>query len=111
MSRQRRRIAAERISYGRSIGLHMIEPHPIDPHKVRVASLTWNESDDDAYYEPMLQMTGDEAQQLMDELWRCGIRPTEGQGSAGMMAATERHLKDMQSISKAALKKLGVVVE
>ena len=38
------------------------------------------------------------AQLLMDSLWDCGIRPTEGSGSAGAMAATERHLKDMQSL-------------
>ena len=43
------------------------------------------------------------AQQLMDDLWRCGLRPTEGTGSAGSLAATERHLKDMRSIVAAKL--------
>lgn len=38
------------------------------------------------------------AQNLMDELWRVGLRPSEGSGSAGSLAATERHLKDMQRI-------------
>ncbi len=38
------------------------------------------------------------AQQLMDDLWRCGLRPTEGSGSAGSLAATERHLADLQKI-------------
>lgn len=38
------------------------------------------------------------AQQLMDELWQCGLRPTEGTGSAGALAATERHLADMQKL-------------
>lgn len=38
------------------------------------------------------------AQQLMDELWRCGLRPTEGTGSAGALAATERHLQDLQKL-------------
>jgi hypothetical protein len=38
------------------------------------------------------------AQQLMDDLWRCGVRPTEGSGSAGSLAATERHLEDMRRI-------------
>lgn len=42
---------------------------------------------------------GDEqAQQFMDELWRVGFRPTEGTGSAGSLAATERHLKDLQRL-------------
>jgi hypothetical protein len=35
----------------------------------------------------------------MDELWRVGLRPTEGSGSAGSLAATERHLSDMQRIA------------
>jgi hypothetical protein len=38
------------------------------------------------------------AQKLMDDLWDCGIRPSEGSGSAGAMAATERHLEDMRSL-------------
>ena len=40
----------------------------------------------------------DEAQQFMDELWRVGIRPTEGAGSVGQLAATERHLEDMRTL-------------
>ena len=38
------------------------------------------------------------AQQLMDELWRVGIRPTNGAGSTGQLAATERHLNDMRAL-------------
>lgn len=40
----------------------------------------------------------DNAQALMDQLWTCGLRPTEGAGSAGSLAATERHLEDMRSL-------------
>jgi hypothetical protein len=46
----------------------------------------------------------DAAQELMDELWRCGMRPSEGSGSAGAMAATERHLADMRVIAFDRLK-------
>ena len=38
------------------------------------------------------------AQSLMDQLWNCGVRPAAGQGSAGQLAATERHLADMQKL-------------
>lgn len=38
------------------------------------------------------------AQQLMDELWNVGLRPTDGSGSAGSLAATERHLSDMRAL-------------
>jgi hypothetical protein len=44
------------------------------------------------------------AQMLMDELWDCGIRPSEGSGSAGALLATQNHLKDMKSIAFHVLK-------
>jgi len=47
---------------------------------------------------PMLSLTQQSAQQLMDELWQTGLRPTEGTGSAGALAATERHLSDMRAL-------------
>lgn len=40
----------------------------------------------------------DEAQGLMDSLWECGLRPTEGAGSAGALAATQKHLEDMRRL-------------
>ena len=61
-----------------------------------------------AFVVPMMKLGIQEAQQLMDELWRCGLRPTEGTGSAGSLAATERHLADMQKIAFGLLNKSGV---
>lgn len=49
--------------------------------------------------EPMLRLEIQAAQQLMDELWQCGLRPTEGTGSAGSLKATENHLADMKRIA------------
>lgn len=46
----------------------------------------------------------EQAQQLMDSLWDCGLRPSEGTGSAGALAAVERHLADMKRIAFHALK-------
>lgn len=43
------------------------------------------------------------AQVLMDELWNCGLRPSEGAGSAGSLRATENHLKDLQTLSRRLL--------
>lgn len=60
--------------------------------------------------EPMLRLGIQQAQQLIDELWQCGLRPTEGVGSAGSLAATERHLKDMQMVAMGLLRKNGVQV-
>jgi hypothetical protein len=45
------------------------------------------------------------AQELMDDLFRCGIRPSSGKGSSGQLAATEKHLSDMRKI---VARKLGM---
>ncbi len=61
-------------------------------------------TDPGARSEPTFRLNPEAAQQLMDALWDCGIRPTEGKGSAGQMAATERHLKDMRAFVFNSLK-------
>jgi hypothetical protein len=48
--------------------------------------------------EPQFELNDSEAQSLMDQLWQCGIRPTEGTGSAGAMAATQAHLADLRRL-------------
>jgi hypothetical protein len=58
---------------------------------------------------PTCGLDESDAQALIDELWACGLRPTEGTGSAGSLAATERHLKDMRDIAMGALKKAEVL--
>lgn len=45
-----------------------------------------------------LKMDPTSAQQLIDDLWDCGLRPSEGSGSAGAMMAVQNHLKDMQRL-------------
>lgn len=51
------------------------------------------------YRPAALELTPTDAQALMDELYRAGIRPTRMENSAGALGATERHLKDMQTIA------------
>ena len=64
-----------------------------------VTTVEWKEIPKDnqlAIQEPIARLRTTEAQQLMDDLWAAGIRPTEGQGSAGAMSATQEHLKDLR---------------
>ena len=51
--------------------------------------------------EPTFTMTPEAAQTLMDDLWRCGIRPSRDRDEN----ATKEHLQDMRKIVAA---KLGV---
>lgn len=55
--------------------------------------------------EPAAELSTGEAQQLMDELWNIGLRPSEGSGSAGALAAVQNHLEDMRTI---AMSQLGI---
>lgn len=47
---------------------------------------------------PTLVMNTHQGQILMDMLWECGLRPSQGSGSAGSLAATEKHLADMREL-------------
>lgn len=64
-------------------------------------SVTFKEHDGSVPYmaEPFVELTRDEAQKLMDRLWDCGLRPSEGTGSAGALAAVQAHLDDMRKIA------------
>jgi len=44
---------------------------------------------------PTFKLRKDQLQSLMDELYRVGVRPTE-HGTAGELAATKAHLRDMR---------------
>lgn len=59
-----------------------------------------------AYCEPFAVLSQTEAQQLVDELWACGIRPTEGSGSAGQSGAQQAHIDDLRKITNRLLEKL-----
>lgn len=53
---------------------------------------------------PSLMIPTESGQQLMDDLWQAGLRPSEGTGSAGALAAVEKHLSDMRTIAFNRLK-------
>lgn len=93
-------IRAERQVYKNSIDIIVFVDGP-DEDKVGIARpLTFEKVDRFmAYGDPTMSLRPDAAQQLMDELWRCGLRPTEGTGSAGALVATQRHLEDMRKIA------------
>jgi hypothetical protein len=54
--------------------------------------------------DPFMKLMPADAQQLLDELWRIGIRPSQEQGSTGQSAAMQKHLDDMRTIAFHTLK-------
>ena len=90
--------------------------YDLDKERCYIGRISWEEYSGLEYKEPTLVLqtgplavgTGPAVQELMDDLWRCGVRPTEGAGTAGSMLATHGHLKDLQRIVFGLLKKQGV---
>lgn len=74
--------------------------------KLHVANeITFKEVNQFETHDPTLYLQREEAQALMDDLWNCGLRPTEGIGSAGSLLATQKHLDDMRKIAFDLLEK------
>jgi len=67
--------------------------------RVAVAQpLVLTEIEEGLIIEPFVTIDYEVAQSLIDDLWRCGLRPSECHGSAGQLGATERHLNDIKKI-------------
>lgn len=101
-------VYAERQIWQKGIALHIVERnHGEDSFSVAKPIEFEARRGDDVYLPSTeaILLPDSAAQMLIDELWKAGVRPTEGAGSAGSLAATERHLKDMQKI---AFKKLNI---
>ena len=59
---------------------------------------------------PFWQLKVDEAQRLLDELWRAGLRPTDQRdhGTTGHVKALEKHADVMEAIACGLLRRDGV---
>ena len=88
----------------RQVIADVIDLHLLDDDNIAI-NITFTRREPAALAQPLLQLEMAEAQRLMDVLWDCGLRPSEGSGSAGSLAATERHLADMRAL---AFHSLGV---
>lgn len=65
-------------------GTMMAQPLDLAPHP------------ENQHADPFMRLGMPEAQMLMDDLWNCGLRPSEGTGSAGALAATQANLNDLR---------------
>lgn len=63
-----------------------------------VENLEFVKTEDGYMPRPALYIDYTAAQELIDSLWDCGIRPSEGAGSAGAMKAIQDHLQDMRKL-------------
>jgi hypothetical protein len=95
---------AELVLFSRSIAIHLYE-RKMNGELGLLSGLQFTTVKESEAIQPQEQITLplETAQELMDSLWQCGLRPSEGSGSAGSLKATENHLKDMQELSRRLL--------
>lgn len=80
-----------------AIEILIVSEAPGKPRAV-ATQIVMSEIQDGLQPQPSITLSREKAQHLMDELWHCGLRPTEGHGSAGAFAAQGRHLEDMRKL-------------
>lgn len=101
------KIYASRKDFGRGISITLVDEQSNGVWVGEPVLMTRLKNDYE-HVQPTMNIENDTAQQLMDQLWQCGLRPSEGTGSAGSLAATQAHLEDMKTIAFSALNKVGV---
>ena len=67
-------------------------------HVAKPAVLEFDPRDEGALIEPCLELDHDAAQQLMNELWKIGIRPKDGSGTVAHVDSMKAHLEDMRRL-------------
>mgnify|MGYP001590343948 CR=1 FL=1 len=94
------KVFTEKHPYNKAVGIYFYERQP-DGKIAVVTNLEFTIIDPSIEMErgSGIDLSYETTQDLMDRLWECGLRPSEGSGSAGSLKATENHLKDMQSLS------------
>lgn len=91
------KVYAQRAPWSGGVELAFTESRG-DGRKFQAAPMEMREFKPGEMIAAPLPLSHTEAQFLMDELWNCGLRPSEGSGSAGALAATQKHLDDMRKL-------------
>jgi hypothetical protein len=104
MLSKRIEVFCRNVDFRSGIDVYMRKFRDGDPNPYVGKQVDFNQVEDGSYVEPTMTLHIDAAQRLMDELWNCGLRPSEGSGSAGQLAAVQKHLEDMKTLAFHALK-------
>jgi hypothetical protein len=104
MNGERIHIYLQREMWNDKIGFYMYHiPHPstdgsVEKEVLAITGFTTEPIDEGIMLPKALTLNNTEAQRLMDELWNCGLRPSEGSGSAGQLESVRYHLEDMRKL-------------
>jgi hypothetical protein len=92
------RAIAHQDPWSEKVGVLLVK-HETGKPRLIAKPLDFAEVPAGAPVDPTFSLQRDEAQELMDMLWSCGLRPTQSKSSAGQLDAVERHLADMRAIA------------
>lgn len=99
MNSAKTRIHIERVDFNRYVNLHLItdkfgETFVAEPAVIKERKFE-NGYD---FADPFVRFTEQQAQQLMEGLWRAGFRPNNGESSVAHVDAMKYHLEDMRRL-------------
>jgi hypothetical protein len=89
------------------IALYAIAGDPGDGQRSAMLPAVFQNLEPGSSCQPTLELSESDAQSLIDELWKAGVRPRDI-GSAGHLAAVERHREEMSAIAIGLLRQNGV---
>ena len=94
--------------YRRAVEVVVWEKHPHDILVGQPTDIMFLQHEDGTIIErPTLTLKPDDAQQIINELWRIGYRPKDGSGAVAHTEAMKAHLDDMRKIAFNRLKILS----
>lgn len=78
--------------------LSIYEAHGFTGQPTRqIKSVEWEDVGNGTAQTPLINIQRDQLVELMDALWQCGIRPSNGEGDLGRVGAMMEHLTDLRS--------------
>ena len=99
-------ITAEYDPSKRAIPIHIWHQNAQNNIVSAAAPLTFDAIDEGAYSVAALHITIEAANQLMDDLWRAGVRPTGVRNQSELVDAKDKHIDDLRAITTTLLGKV-----
>ena len=71
------------------------------PHSLTMETIDQGVGELTPFKEPLIKLQQDSVQELLDELWRAGLRPSNVKSLDGQIEAMQHHIEDLRWIIKA----------
>lgn len=96
-------VASSNFRLGRSVEIY-VSGYGFREGVFDIKNIEWEEVSQGKYPNESFVISQESAQELINSLWECGLRPAQGAGSAGQLETMKAHLEDMRKIAFKFLK-------